>query len=400
MYLFKVILFLLCAFFYVCASAQDTSKYFGGSYDGFVTGNISQSALNGTSVDLAKYFGGSYDGFDLSDISQTSLGGTNINLAKYFGGSYDGFVLSDISQSSLGGTNINIAKYFGGSYDGFVLSDISQTSLGGTIINLAKYFGGSYDGFVLTDISQSSLGGTTINLAKYFGGSYDGFVLSDISQSSLGGSTINLAKYYGGAYDGFAMRNLEEIPLFITLKSISHSVLRNNVKLIWDVIQEYNNKGFYIERTPDGLNEWKKISFVSGRGNANTPMTYTFSDSKLKSGKYKYRIKQVDYSGYEFYYNLKNTVEIGTPDKFSLLQNYPNPFNPVTKIDFDIPVDENVNLKLFDITGRLVRTLIDEKLSAGYYTIEFHSGNLASGVYFYRLSTNSFLTSKKMTVLK
>ncbi len=400
MYLFRVILISLFILLYAPAFTQDTSKYFGGSYDGFSIGNISETSLNGTSVNTAKYYGGSYDGFSIGDISETSLNGTSVNLAKYYGGSYDGFALSDISETSLGGTSINLAKYYGGSYDGFALSDISETSLGGTSINLAKYYGGSYDGFALSDISETSLGGTTINLAKYYGGSYDGFAFFDISEISLGGATINLAKYYGGSYDGFVMCNVEEIPLNITLQSLSHSVYRNSVKLIWEVVQEYNNKGFQIERTYDGLNDWQKVSFVNGRGNANTPMTYTFTDSKLKSGKYKYRIKQIDFSDFGVYYNFKNPIEIGTPNKFSLMQNYPNPFNPSTKIDFDIPVDENVSLKLYDIAGRLVYTLINEKLTAGYYTVEFNANNFASGVYFYQFKTSSYTKSKKMMLIK
>jgi hypothetical protein len=376
------------------------NKYYGGSYDGFSLSVSTEANLNGETPYAQKYFGGSYDGFSLAASTEANLNGETPYAQKYYGGSYDGFSLAASTEANLNGETPYTQKYFGGSYDGFSLSASTEANLNGETPYAQKYFGGSYDGFSLSASTEINLNGEAAMAAKFYGGSYDGFSMGVTGDLTLNGGSIALNKYYGGGNDGYAFSTMEETPLLVTLSSMSHVVSRNNVKLIWDVIQEYNNKGFYIERTVDGLNEWKKISFVNGRGNANSPMTYTFSDSKLKSGKYKYRIRQVDYSGFEFYYNLKNTVEIGTPDKFSLMQNYPNPFNPVTKIDFDIPVDENVSLKLYDITGRLVRTLIDEKLSAGYYTVEFFSGNLASGVYFYQLRTASFVTSRKMTVLK
>src|SRR4030095_8001221 len=217
-FLFLWVLFILIA---IRAPAQDSSKYHGGSYDGFSIGNVPQTGLGGININLAKYFGGSYDGFSIGNISQTGLGGISINAAKHFGGSYDGFAVGNISQTGLGGISINVAKYFGGSYDGFTLGNISQTGLGGQTIDLSKYFGGSYDGFTLGSISQTGLGGQTINPEKFFGGSYDGFTIYTISQTGLGGQTTDLAKYHGGSYDGFVVNTTQLIPLSgnrVTLK--------------------------------------------------------------------------------------------------------------------------------------------------------------------------------------
>jgi rhamnogalacturonan endolyase len=82
------------------------------------------------------------------------------------------------------------------------------------------------------------------------------------------------------------------------------------------------------------------------------------------------------------------------------LQNYPNPFNPSTNINFTIPIAEFVQLQVFDINGRLITTLVNERLSAGSYTRTFNSGNLASGVYIYRLTTQGFTQVKKMLLIK
>lgn len=88
------------------------------------------------------------------------------------------------------------------------------------------------------------------------------------------------------------------------------------------------------------------------------------------------------------------------PKKFRLAQNHPNPFNPSTTIQFDLPVESNVKLKVFNILGKEVTTLIDGKQEAGYKTIEFDATQLSSGVYFYRLQTETFTETKKLLLLK
>ncbi|MGH2574990.1 MAG: T9SS type A sorting domain-containing protein [Ignavibacteria bacterium] len=89
-----------------------------------------------------------------------------------------------------------------------------------------------------------------------------------------------------------------------------------------------------------------------------------------------------------------------TPVKFSLGQNYPNPFNPSTKISFSIPVDGIVSIKIYDITGREVMTLINMFKQKGNYSLELDARNLPSGVYFYKLHSNGFEDTKKMVLIK
>jgi len=88
------------------------------------------------------------------------------------------------------------------------------------------------------------------------------------------------------------------------------------------------------------------------------------------------------------------------PDKFHLSQNYPNPFNPITKIAYSIPVSGIVTIKIFDITGREIKTLVNEFRNAGSYEIEFDGGGLSSGVYYYKLETNNFSETRKMILIK
>ena len=88
------------------------------------------------------------------------------------------------------------------------------------------------------------------------------------------------------------------------------------------------------------------------------------------------------------------------PANYSLEQNYPNPFNPSTKINYSIPTSEFVTLKVYDVLGNEVSTLVNEVKSAGSYEVELNASGLSSGIYFYMLQTNSFVETKKMILLK
>lgn len=105
---------------------------------------------------------------------------------------------------------------------------------------------------------------------------------------------------------------------------------------------------------------------------------------------------------YEEVTDVENGVNKNIPDNFTLLQNYPNPFNPATIINYTIPDQEKVVLKVFDVIGNEIATLIDKEQSAGNYSVEFSTSvlNLSSGIYFYRMQAGSFIETKKMILLK
>ena len=90
----------------------------------------------------------------------------------------------------------------------------------------------------------------------------------------------------------------------------------------------------------------------------------------------------------------------GVPDKFEIYQNYPNPFNPVTHIRFQIPTASYVKLEIYDITGKILETLVNENLQPGYFEAEWNANSIASGVYFYRITADNFVQVKKMILVK
>lgn len=99
---------------------------------------------------------------------------------------------------------------------------------------------------------------------------------------------------------------------------------------------------------------------------------------------------------------LTSTGNIGTeiPGEFSIYQNYPNPFNPVTNITFDLPAENNVELKVFDIIGKEIRTLVNGQMKAGSHSVVFDASDLPSGVYFYTIKAGTFTETKKMILIK
>jgi hypothetical protein len=173
----------------------------------------------------------------------------------------------------------------------------------------------------------------------------------------------------------------------------------------------------------DGMS-WETIGFVSGFGTTTEPKTYSFIDENVTTGTYKYRLKQIDFDG-SFEYSNEIEVEVDfTPKEFVLYQNYPNPFNPSTKIRFVIPNEVRnlkdfssqaprndntfITLKVYDLLGNEVATLVNEEKQPGVYEVEFnsqvsHSGevrNLTSGVYFYQLQAGDFVRTMKMILTK
>ena len=192
-------------------------------------------------------------------------------------------------------------------------------------------------------------------------------------------------------------------PLPVELSAFTSTIHKRDVTLNWTTASELNNSGFDIERSIVN-GEWSKVGNVNGNGTSTVPHNYSFVERGLATGKYNYRLKQIDFNGNFTYYDLSNEVIVGVPTKFDLSQNYPNPFNPATKINYDLPFDSKVSIKLFDLSGREVASLVNEVKTAGYHTINFNASNLSSGVYFYKISAegngNSFVSTKKMMLIK
>jgi len=195
----------------------------------------------------------------------------------------------------------------------------------------------------------------------------------------------------------------------VELASFTAEVNNNNVLLSWITATEINNQGFEIERGEITSQDWEMIGFVEGNGTTTEPQVYSFVDKEVLSGKYQYRLKQIDYDG-SYEYSKIIEVDVNIPSEFFLSQNYPNPFNPTTKIKFTIQQTDNpllggarggfVSLKVYDILGIEIATLVNEEKPTGNYEVEFDATGLSSGTYFYKIIAGYFLSVKKMLLMK
>lgn len=222
--------------------------------------------------------------------------------------------------------------------------------------------------------------------------------------SSLGNPYTKAFAYIDGISteitdDGTLKIDTNNIFLPVELSGFAALLSGNNVKLNWSTTTETNNSGFDIERSVNN-GQWTRIGNSPGNGTSSSQNNYSFEDRNLNSGDYNYRLKQIDYNGNFEYFNLTNEVVIGTPGEFSLQQNYPNPFNPSTKINFDIPQDVFVKLRIFDVSGKELKTLVNEFKVSGYYSVDLDASALPSGTYFYRLEAGNFSSTKKLILLK
>ncbi len=174
------------------------------------------------------------------------------------------------------------------------------------------------------------------------------------------------------------------------------------VDLQWITATETNNSGFEVQRSNGS--EFETIAFIEGHGTTTETQVYTYSDKSVEVGSYTYRLMQIDFDGTSSYSD-EVEVDVPAPAEFALEQNYPNPFNPSTQIAFRLAVDSKVSLKVFDVLGQEVATLVNSNFVAGGHSVDFNASSLNSGVYLYRIEAtgidgSNFVDVKKMILTK
>jgi hypothetical protein len=187
-------------------------------------------------------------------------------------------------------------------------------------------------------------------------------------------------------------------PLPVELTAFNAERTSSGVLLNWATATEVNLQEFQIERK-SGTGNWMKIGFIPGHGNSSTPQEYSFPDDNVVAGENHYRLKMVDFDG-TFHYSKELLINIPPIRSYALYQNYPNPFNPTTTISYQIPQAGLVTLKVYDMLGREVATLVNSHQEVGSYNVTFDANKLNSGVYFYTLQAGEFAATKKLLLLK
>lgn len=281
------------------------------------------------------------------------------------------------------GANAGIARYFD-------ISPATNSGLDATLV------------FTYSEAELNSIPEPSLALYK----SVDGGA-SWAMQDGTVDATNNTITVVG--IDGFSRWTAANIdaPLPVQLASFSATAnAEGGVVLRWVTASELNNYGFEVQRSAEKTTGYQTISgLLPGHGTSIEQHSYTFTDGVAGSTSWFYRLKQMDLSGGVRYYDPiaagpLTSVRETAPAHFALLQNYPNPFNPTTVVSFQLPAACSVRLTVYDMLGREVGVLVNERMEPGIHSVSFDANGLAGGMYFYRLTAGENSSVKRMTVLK
>lgn len=220
---------------------------------------------------------------------------------------------------------------------------------------------------------------------------------STIKRVQIGGLTVLAGEWAVFSGD-------DDSPLPVSLIAFTARATTRGIELVWRTATEQDNLGFILLRNGEELASYQTETRLRGNGTTLSESQYQFVDDAVEVGRtYTYRLRSVDFNGTIHDYDLSATATaIEKILSYQLLQNYPNPFNPTTVIEYQLPEPSAVKLELFDVLGRKVASLVDARQEAGSYRyrLQASSLSLASGVYLYRLTAGTFMSTKKMLFVK
>ncbi len=314
-------------------------------------------------------------------VGLDSVGGTvfyvDENGTEYYGNSlYGGTHYSQIWSKPLNGTwALDTAGIPDLSYS-YILSITSDHN---GYVYASGYFGG------LKVVRRPITGGTWVVDTSGIGGflSYFNHMIPGGNGDVIGYTNGTIMKLHSGSWTNIAPPAQLFFP-FIRSASVDNS------GVLFAAFVDFNDVGQGVFFTTDNGSTWTSVGLDSI--SVNSLVSFGDSTYALTSTSGAYYVSKSPLTAVK-------TVT-AHPTSFSLSQNYPNPFNPSTLISFSVPVRSKVNLEVFDVLGRKVRTLVDKEMDAGFHQVEFNGNAFASGVYFYRLSAGTEVKVSKMLMLK
>jgi hypothetical protein len=256
-----------------------------------------------------------------------------------------------------------------------------------------------------TSAADGSTGLTLDAVGDKFAGSTSASVTAATSADNSEGASIALSVTYSVTWD---------VPVPAELASFAGEVVgEQGVSLQWAVASQTSNLGWEVYRSVDNQVFERVSPLISGEGTTDEFRQYAFLDEDVPGADVVYYyLRQIDLNGtasrsdvVEVALAATGVFEQSLPLTTALNQNYPNPFNPETTIQFDLAVESSVTLRVFDVTGQVVRTLVQGSMPAGSYVQLWDGRNergarVGSGLYFYELKAGSFTSMKKMTLLQ
>ena len=351
-----------------------------GNNNILITGSTRSSDFPVQNPGGAYYQGSQVSGYDAFILKFNSSGVRN--WATYYGGNGDDE-----------GTSIAIDEYNYILITGYTLSsDFPVRTPGGGAYFQATHGGGSYEDIFILKFNQ--------NGARYWATYYGGNNQDKGYEIATDGSDNILVTGRTGSTN-FPVQNPGAGAYFQGTKSGNSDVF----------ILKFNSSGVRFWSTYYGGNDWDFGTSITSDIGQNIMVTGNTESTNFplqNPGGFSYYQGTYGGNGDAFIIGFTpegaiiniHKLNTSVPDNYALHQNYPNPFNPITKIRFELPSAGVTTLKIFNILGKEVATLFNNKLSPGSYEYEWNAGNLPSGVYFYKLIANDFTDVKKMLLLK
>jgi len=205
--------------------------------------------------------------------------------------------------------------------------------------------------------------------------------------------------------DTFCICFTFERMLPVELTAFSALAGDREVRLSWTTASEAENDHWIIERATSANGPWTAIHEEPGQGTVSTETHYSYMDRTVQNGAiYWYRLTDVSMMGARQSHSpisaTPGSLSGEIPREFVLRQNFPNPFNPTTTFEFALPQAGFATLKIYDLLGREVASVVEGNLEARWYQVTWNAGNLPSGVYLYTLAAPNFSDTRKLLLMK
>jgi Secretion system C-terminal sorting domain/The GLUG motif len=400
---------------FVAALIAETG-YNGGSSGSVILNCYSTGKISATYGDAGGLVGGNYDTIGTSYSTCAVTGGSNYSFGGLVGYNLGGTIQNCYATGEATGSNAvgglvgnnsasstitncySLGKIASGSTKGGLVGAI----YGGTVSNSFWNSDSTSTGVGQEGGSDNSAGKTSAELqtlSTFTNAGWD-FVLETANGTNDYWDMDTTNKVINNGYPFLSWQNDNNVVLPVELSSFTISTDQLDAELRWTTATEANTNGWEVERE-NGSSSWSDVGFVKGAGISSSLKQYSFVDQNLSPGSYSYRLKQIDNNG-SAQYSKSVSLEVGAvPAIFTLSQNYPNPFNPTTTISFTLQRDGRAVLKVYDILGREVATLLDENRKAGeYQQVMFDGSRFSSGVYFAVLQSGGKQLIKTMLLMK
>jgi hypothetical protein len=341
---------------------------------------VSSLAVGGTNL-----FAGTGGGVFISTNNGTSWASVDSGLT-----SPNGYCLA------VSGTNLFAGSSIGG---GVFLSTNEGTSWTAVDSGLTTSNEGAYVSALTVSGSillAGTWGGVFLSTNNGTAWTYTGLRHFYINAMAVSGPNLFVGTESSGA--GVWRRSISDmLPIQLASFSVQKSG-SNSMLLTWTTASEINNYGFNVQKSLD-KQTWMNVGeLVHGHGTTLEPQKYSVT-LPIAGGSWWVRLMQIDLDGTNTATEAKS-IQMNSPVQFALEQNFPNPFNPSTTIRYGLPARTHVTMTIYNTLGQQVVELVNGDIDAGNHDVRVDGSNLASGVYFYRLTAGEHVDSKKLILMK